>query len=167
MRPDVPARVVVLVSGSGTLLQAVLDAGADPDAANDYGAFALSEAAIAGETAAIEALLAGGASPDVKTPEGETPLLAAARAGSVPAVRLLLARGVDVNAAESFQNTTALMWASAEGHVDVADLKEEAERLRDAGVDVGIVFELTGEMRLLDVYDPDGNRIQLAEELRD
>ncbi|MGH3881371.1 MAG: phosphoribosylglycinamide formyltransferase [Actinophytocola sp.] len=30
MRPDVPARVVVLVSGSGTLLQAVLDASAEP-----------------------------------------------------------------------------------------------------------------------------------------
>ena len=50
-------------------------------------------------------------------------------------------------------------------HVDVADLKAEADRLRDAGVEVGIVLELTGEMRLLDVYDPDGNRIQLAEEL--
>jgi catechol 2,3-dioxygenase-like lactoylglutathione lyase family enzyme len=51
-------------------------------------------------------------------------------------------------------------------HVDVADLKDEADRLREAGVDVGIVLELTGEMRLLDVYDPDGNRIQLAQELR-
>jgi catechol 2,3-dioxygenase-like lactoylglutathione lyase family enzyme len=51
-------------------------------------------------------------------------------------------------------------------HVDVPDLKVEADRLRDAGVEVGIVLELTGEMRLLDVYDPDGNRIQLAEELR-
>jgi len=30
VRPDVPARAVVLVSGSGTLLQAVLDASADP-----------------------------------------------------------------------------------------------------------------------------------------
>ena len=49
--------------------------------------------------------------------------------------------------------------------VDVADLKAEAERLRAAGVDVGIVFELQGEMRLLDVYDPDGNRVQLAQEL--
>ena len=29
VRPDVPARVVVLVSGSGTLLQAVLDASRD------------------------------------------------------------------------------------------------------------------------------------------
>jgi catechol 2,3-dioxygenase-like lactoylglutathione lyase family enzyme len=50
-------------------------------------------------------------------------------------------------------------------HVDVTDLKEEADRLREAGVEVGIVLELTGEMRLLDVYDPDGNRIQLAQEL--
>jgi catechol 2,3-dioxygenase-like lactoylglutathione lyase family enzyme len=52
-------------------------------------------------------------------------------------------------------------------HVDVPDLKVEADRLRDAGAEVGIVLELTGEMRLLDVYDPDGNRIQLAQELRD
>ncbi len=50
-------------------------------------------------------------------------------------------------------------------HVDVADLKSEAERLRTAGVEVGIVVELAGEIRLLDVYDPDGNRIQLAQEL--
>ena len=50
-------------------------------------------------------------------------------------------------------------------HVDVTDLKNEAERLREAGVEVGIVLELTGEIRLLDVYDPDGNRIQLAQEL--
>jgi hypothetical protein len=50
-------------------------------------------------------------------------------------------------------------------HVDVADLKVEADRLREAGVEVGIVLELTGEMRLLDVFDPDGNRIQLAQEL--
>lgn len=50
-------------------------------------------------------------------------------------------------------------------HVEVADLKAEAERLRAAGVEVGIVLELTGEMRLLDVHDPDGNRIELAQEL--
>ena len=41
-------------------------------------------------------------------------------------MRLLLARGVDVNAAEAFQKTTALMWAAAEGHIDVVDLLLEA-----------------------------------------
>jgi catechol 2,3-dioxygenase-like lactoylglutathione lyase family enzyme len=53
----------------------------------------------------------------------------------------------------------------AVAHVDVVDLKAEAERLRSAGVNVGIVFELQGELRLLDVYDPDGNRVQLAQDL--
>ena len=50
-------------------------------------------------------------------------------------------------------------------HVEVEDVKAEAERLRGEGVDVGVVLELHGEMRLLDVFDPDGNRIQLAQEL--
>jgi len=50
-------------------------------------------------------------------------------------------------------------------HVVVPDLKAEAERLRGEGVEVGIVVELQGELRLLDVYDPDGNRLQLSEEL--
>jgi catechol 2,3-dioxygenase-like lactoylglutathione lyase family enzyme len=51
-------------------------------------------------------------------------------------------------------------------HVDVDDVKAVAERLRGAGVSVGVVVEIPhGVMRLLDVYDPDGNRIQLAQEL--
>jgi catechol 2,3-dioxygenase-like lactoylglutathione lyase family enzyme len=51
-------------------------------------------------------------------------------------------------------------------HVDVDDVKAEAERLRGEGVKVGVVVEIPhGVMRLLDVYDPDGNRIQLAQEL--
>jgi catechol 2,3-dioxygenase-like lactoylglutathione lyase family enzyme len=49
--------------------------------------------------------------------------------------------------------------------VDVDDIKAEADRLRGEGIEVGTVLELHGEMRLLDIYDPDGNRIQLAEEL--
>jgi catechol 2,3-dioxygenase-like lactoylglutathione lyase family enzyme len=52
-------------------------------------------------------------------------------------------------------------------HVDVKDVKAEAERLRADGVNVGTVLELHGQMRLLDVFDPDGNRIQLAQELQD
>jgi predicted enzyme related to lactoylglutathione lyase len=53
----------------------------------------------------------------------------------------------------------------ATAHVDVDDVKAEASRLRDEGVNVGVVFELHGEMRLLDVFDPDGNRIQLAQDV--
>ena len=50
-------------------------------------------------------------------------------------------------------------------HVDVEDVKADAERLREAGVEVGVVFELHGQIRLVDVFDPDGNRIQLAQSL--
>jgi catechol 2,3-dioxygenase-like lactoylglutathione lyase family enzyme len=49
--------------------------------------------------------------------------------------------------------------------VDVDDVKAVADQLRGEGVEVGVVFELHGEMRLLDVYDPDGNRVQFAQEL--
>jgi len=55
---------------------------------------------------------------------------------------------------------------SGVAHVDVLDVKAEAERLRAAGVEVGVVFELHGEIRLVDVFDPDGNRVQLAQALR-
>jgi catechol 2,3-dioxygenase-like lactoylglutathione lyase family enzyme len=52
-------------------------------------------------------------------------------------------------------------------HVDVEDVKAEAERLRGEGVQVGTILELAGYVRLVDVYDPDGNRVQLAEDLED
>jgi catechol 2,3-dioxygenase-like lactoylglutathione lyase family enzyme len=50
--------------------------------------------------------------------------------------------------------------------VDVEDVKAEGERLRADDVEVGTVLELHGEVRLLDVFDPDGNRVQLVQELR-
>jgi catechol 2,3-dioxygenase-like lactoylglutathione lyase family enzyme len=49
--------------------------------------------------------------------------------------------------------------------IDVEDVKAERERLEREQVDVGTVLELHGAMRLLDVFDPDGNRIQLTEEV--
>ena len=49
--------------------------------------------------------------------------------------------------------------------IDVDDIKADAERLREQGVDVGVVLELHDTMRIVDVYDPDGNRIQLGEEI--
>ena len=49
--------------------------------------------------------------------------------------------------------------------VDVDDVKAEAERLRSEGVRIGVVVEIPGTIRLLDVFDPDGNRVQLTEDL--
>jgi catechol 2,3-dioxygenase-like lactoylglutathione lyase family enzyme len=47
--------------------------------------------------------------------------------------------------------------------VDVDDVKAAAARLRGEGVEVGTVLDLAGQVRIVDVFDPDGNRIQLAE----
>jgi len=100
----------------------LIAAGAKPDIANHYGVTPLLDASRTGDVAMMDLLLKAGADPKRAHTEGETPLMAASRAGSVPAVRLLLDRGVDVNATDSFQNESALMWASAEGHLDVVDM---------------------------------------------
>jgi catechol 2,3-dioxygenase-like lactoylglutathione lyase family enzyme len=49
--------------------------------------------------------------------------------------------------------------------LDVPDVKAEANRLRGEGVRVGTVLEIPGTIRLLDVFDPDGNRLQLSQDL--
>jgi hypothetical protein len=49
--------------------------------------------------------------------------------------------------------------------VNVPDLKAEVERLRGLGVEVGVIIELHGQVRLVDVIDPDGNRVQFTEEI--
>jgi catechol 2,3-dioxygenase-like lactoylglutathione lyase family enzyme len=51
--------------------------------------------------------------------------------------------------------------------VDVTDIKGEAERLRGESVDIGVVLEIHNEVRVVDVFDPDGNRLQLVEQLRE
>jgi hypothetical protein len=50
--------------------------------------------------------------------------------------------------------------------VEVDDVKSEVERLRGEQVDTGTVLELHSEVRVVDVFDPDGNRLQLVQQLR-
>jgi catechol 2,3-dioxygenase-like lactoylglutathione lyase family enzyme len=75
----------------------------------------------------------------------------------------LVRDGVEIAIAESES-----LGGEDEGAVatlDVSDVRGEAERLRSAGVNVGTVVEIPGTIRLLDVFDPDGNRIQLSEDI--
>jgi ankyrin repeat protein len=67
----------------------------------------------------------------LKVPPYEASLLfPAAESGNVDAVELVLARGLDVNYREKGDNTYAMHWAAAAGHLAVV------ERLADAGGDV-------------------------------
>jgi uncharacterized protein len=118
------------------MAKALLAAGAKVDVANKYGVTPLLQAARTGDAAVMDVLLKAGANPKQTHPEGETTLMAASRSGSVEAVNLLLAKAVDVNAADAFQNETALMWAAAEGHTNVVEtlLKAGADPNRKARV---------------------------------
>ena len=101
------------------MTKALLAAGAAVDAANHYGVTPLLQASRNGDAEVMRALLDAGAQPTRWHAEGETPLMAAARTGKVDAVQLLIDRGSFINAADPYQEETALMWASAEGHLDV------------------------------------------------
>ena len=112
--------------GAAEIARALIAAKAKVDVATELGITPLLHAARTGDAAMVDLLLRSGANPSLAHPEGETPLMAASRSGSVAAVRALLARGAKVNDTDKFQNSTALMWAAAEGHVDVAGVLLEA-----------------------------------------
>jgi ankyrin repeat protein len=105
----------------------LIRAGANVNAANSYGVTPLSLACINQSAAMVEKLLKAGADPNgAPTPV----IMTAARTGNVETVKSLLAHGADVNAKEDPRGQTALMWAVAEKHPEVARM------LIDHGADV-------------------------------
>ena len=104
------------------ITRALLSAGADMNIANALGATPLWLASMNGSGALVEILLGAGAEPNAALKMGETPLMAASRAGSLHSSQALLAYGANPNSAEREREQTALMWAIAQKHVDVASL---------------------------------------------
>ena len=58
-----------------------------------------------------------------------------------------------------------LAWRRELASQTIADVRAEVDRLKSLGVEVGVIVELHGHFRIVDVFDPDGNRIQLTQEL--
>lgn len=84
-------------SGSIAVMRALLEAGAEPNAANSRRATALHWAQP--DAAKVALLLSKGAAVDPKTLEGRTPLyVAATLAAGLPSMQLLLEAGADPNA---------------------------------------------------------------------
>jgi uncharacterized protein len=100
----------------------LIRAGANVNARNNYGVTPLALAAKQGNAAIIEQLMKGGADPNDPinfVNAAETPLMQSARAGSVDAVNLFIRAGAKVNARETWNGQSALMWAAAEAHAPV------------------------------------------------
>ncbi len=101
-------------TGDPKQVAALIKAGADVNAANQFGATPMSEAARRGDTQVLRLLLKAGASPESANAEGETALMAVARTGNIEAAKLLLKAGAKVDAREKWGGQTALIWASAQ-----------------------------------------------------
>jgi hypothetical protein len=91
-------------------VKALLAAGADPNAADDFGVTPLLEAAARSGEDAVRLLLSAGASVHARDIRGHTALMLAAANGDDATVALLLEAGADVNARSS-GGRTALSFA--------------------------------------------------------
>jgi ankyrin repeat protein len=121
-----------------TLVDQLIKAGANVNAANRVGATPMFIAAVNGSAAIIEKLLVAGVDPNAPLLSSkETAIMVAARTGKPEAVKVLLDRGAQANAKESLRGTTALMWASEQGHADVIAL------LASRGADVAATSSVT------------------------
>ena len=97
----------------------LIKAGARVDSSNSYGVTPLALASGNGNAAIIDQLLKAGADPNRAVRAGETPLMLAARTGNTDAVTVILNAGAAIDAKETWNGQTALMWAAAAGHAAV------------------------------------------------
>lgn len=111
--------------GSAEGMRVLLDAGADPNAANKVGATPLMWCA--GDNAKVKLLLARGASVTAVSAAGRTALhVAAYYDGSAEIARLLIAKGADVNARDQ-AGISVLELAAQNNNVGVARLLLESK----------------------------------------
>jgi uncharacterized protein len=101
------------------LVTALLRKGARAQVVNRYGSSPLAEAVRVASVELVAMLLEAGADANVGNEDGQTPLMLAARTGNLAVAKQLVEHGADVNAREHFRDQSALMWAAAEGHVDL------------------------------------------------
>ena len=116
--------------GDRELVSVLVRAGAAVNAANDLRVTPLWVACNTGNSELVSELLRAGADPNRGPSTGGTCLMRAVQKGSAAIVKLLLTHGANVNDAEHSQEQTALMWAVAGQHTELARL------LVDAGADV-------------------------------
>ena len=98
-------------------VQALLAAGANPNARADTGTSPLMLAAQRGQTDLVVGLLGAGADPTLADTQGRTAVMLAARTGAHRAISPLLEAGADPNRADA-DGVTPLMLAAEGDHLD-------------------------------------------------
>jgi len=107
--------------GIETIVQLLLEKGADVNAADQGGWTPLYRASGMGHIDVVKLLLEKGAHIEAADRGGQTPLYRASGIGHIDVVKLLLEKGAHIEAANR-GGQTPLHWASASGHIDVVNL---------------------------------------------
>ena len=115
--------------GHKNVVQILIDKGADPNRADQWGQTPVSMAAGVGHTDVVQLLLDKGADPNEADTRGVTTLHLASIIGHKYVVHLLLERGADPNRTTMTYQKTPLHWAAWLGHLDVVKV------LLDGGAD--------------------------------
>ena len=122
-------------NGNAAVMQALLDAGADPNSAKSNGTTALMTAAASGSTEAVRLLLDRGAKVNAReSVHGQTALMFASALNRAAVVRLLMDRGADSRVATPVRKMASVRF-DQDGNVveDKPGAKDPAPRARPAG----------------------------------
>lgn len=133
----------------------LIRAGANVNAGNDYGVTPLALACINRSADMVGRLLGAGADANAAKVTGETVLMTCSRTGNPATVRALLSHGADPNPSETRGGQTALMWALAAKHTNVAGV------LVEAGADVNARSKIRPKLEIAVRYNAGGVADQL------
>jgi len=113
-------------TGSVERVNNLLEAGVDPNQADDEGRTPLHWTALSDNLEIVQLLLKAGADPNKSNRWKNTPLCYAAQKGNLETVKLLLKAGANPNQA-NIDNFTPLYWAARKGHLEIVELLKSYE----------------------------------------
>jgi ankyrin repeat protein/beta-lactamase regulating signal transducer with metallopeptidase domain len=122
-------------AGAWQVVQALLEAGANPATKDERGRSPLHVAAGAGDVRTVGLLLDGGADPDCLADSGATPLVAASQAGAWDVVQVLLGAGADPRACERFGSSPLYIAVKAGDLAAASALLEAGAEADSSGQD--------------------------------
>ncbi len=145
---------VAAENGHLEVVQILIDAGANKEAANDHGATPMFVAAENGHVEVVQTLIDAGANKEAAINHGVTPMFVAAQNGEVDVVQILIDAGANKEAATNL-GTTPMFVAAQNGEVDVVQILIDAGANKEAATNHGVtpmfVAALNGKVDVVQI----------------